>query len=225
MDRQLDALDARVPALEPGVTMLAADERSMGHHHLVLGALQDDRGPVIWIDAGDTASTYALHDLTHNPRLLGGIRIARAWTAYQHHTLIKRAVERASPRTKLVVVPNVDILYRSDDIADDEAMWLLRTSLTLLAELASALSLPVLATAADPDRLPVTELIDHELEWEDSPEGGTFAGEAGRSLLYRGHWWWQTTIPYWVDLVGVRTDEPWATTPALGQPEPALLEY
>ena len=224
MDQQLGDLEAQVPTLSPGVTVLTATLRSSAHHQLVLATLQSDRGPVIWIDAGDTASTYTLYELTHRRRLLEEISIARAWTAYQHHSLIRQAIKDVTPRTRLVVVPNVEALYLVDDVDDDEADWLLHSTIRTLAALAQARSIPILLTSARPDVLP-DDCIDAELEWEQTPEGATFAGDAGRTMLHRGAWWWQTTIPYWVDLFGGMEQDRWESMDTFVYGSPAILEY
>ena len=225
MDRQLGDITARVPTLEPGVTVVYADERSTAHHQLVLATLQEHRGPAIWIDAGDTASTYALYELTSNPRILDGLSIARAWTAYQHHTLIRQSVERANARTRLLVVPNVHTLYQVEDVPSDEGDWLLSASLTILGELARSLSIPVLLTCPTRATLPDGAAVDHEFEWERTAEGDTFVGADGQSTIYRGAWWWQTPIPYWVELFGARDEQRWTPAEPTMTAEPAILEY
>lgn len=206
-------LGETMPALDPGVTWLIdASDRSTAHHQLVLEHLASDRGQVLWIDARDTASTYALHALARRPRLLDPIRIARAWTAYQHHSLVRRLVERASDRTRLVVLPHVCSLYRDDDLADQEATQLLASTLETLAALADALAVPVLLTAPETERQALDPVTDRELTCEATEQGYTFVGESFRTTIYHTADGWQTTIPYWVELLGALQrgeDDPW----------------
>lgn len=192
-----------MPALPDGVTWLVdADDRSTAPHQLVLGQLAADRGQVLWIDARDTASTYALYPLASSSRRLEPIRIARAWTAYQHHTLVRRAVDRASTRTRLLVLPHFCSLYRDDDLDPAVAGRLLAASLHTLSALAGALDLPVLLTAPAAERNVLEPVADHELRCERTDHGYAFAGEAFRTTVYHERGWWQTTIPYWVELLG-----------------------
>ncbi len=199
----MDVTDDPAPSLPPGLTWLVDGmERSTAPHQLVLAQQAAEPGGVLWIDARDIASTYALYPAASTPGLLDGFRIARAWTAYQHHTLVRRAVERASARTRLVVVPYVCSLYRDDDLAEDEADHLLRATLGTLSELADAREIPVLLTAPPQERPVLEEVVDHELDYETTDQGYVFAGDTYRTTVYHGRGWWQTTIPYWVELLG-----------------------
>lgn len=204
MDRHLGDLEGAVPSLDPGVTqLLGTEERTTAHHRLVLAHLQTDQGPVHWVDARDTASTYAFHTLTRNRGLLEAIKIARAWTAYQHYTLVRKLIEIVTARTRLVVLPNVCSLYRDDDLDEQEAERLLAATLTTISELAAARDIPVLLTAIPSERDCLESYVDHQLTWEQTRAGDTFRGEDFRPMAYQGPRWWQTTIPYWVDLFGV----------------------
>lgn len=203
MAHSLDDMAGAMPTLGPGVTRLCSEARSTAHHRLVLAHLQAARGQVLWVDARDTASTYTLYALAGNHRLLAPIEIARAWTAYQHHTLVRRLVERASPRTRLLVLPNVCSLYRDDDLDEQEASRLLDASMTTLTELAHALEVPVLLTAAPSERGSLEPYTDHELSWRRTDHGDTFTEAGSPPMVYRNSRWWQTTIPYWADLFGV----------------------
>lgn len=203
MDRQLGDLENELPQLDPGVTLVhGVDRRSSAHHRLLLAHLQNDRGAAIWIDAGDTASTYALYELTSNHRLLQGIRIARAWTAYQHYTLVQGALAHASSRLRAIVVPNIRLLYDTDDLEEGEADWLFGATLTVLVELGETVGVPILLTTTRPPSDQLTTAADRVLEWERTREGERFQGDTEETLLYRNRWWWQTTIPYWVELLG-----------------------
>lgn len=208
-----------VPSLPAGVTWLIDDmDRSVAPHQLVLGQLEADRGRVLWIDARDVASTYTLYPRATTSRLLESIRIARAWTAYQHQTLVRRAVERASNRTRLIVLPHICSLYRDDDIDDQEADRLLESSLQTLSALADALAIPVLLTAPPAERVALESTADYELRCERTDQGVAYVGEEFRTTIYPDQGWWQTTIPYWVELLGaIRRGEenPWMAAETL----------
>lgn len=197
-----------VPSLAPGITwMVDESDRSTAPHQLVLAQLEIERGRVFWIDARDLASTYALYAIATTPRTLDPIRIARAWTAHQHHTLVQRTVDRASHRTRLLVVPHVCSLYRDDDLDTHEADRLLTSSLRTLSALAEALAVPVLVTAPAQERPHLEPIVDHELECEPTQYGYAFTGESFRTTVFQNHGWWQTTIPYWVELLGAEPSD------------------
>jgi hypothetical protein len=199
-------LDVTAPDLSTGLTLLhSPGPRSGAFYRLVGDALADARGRVEWVDARNAASTYALRAVAPS-RALDGVRVARAFTAYQHHELVRRVVRRVSPRTDLVVAPNVASLYTDDDVPGHEADRLLSSTLATLAELAAARSLPVLVTAGasgDDATATVAAHADAEIECAETPLGVAFEADGYRP---RGYWregYWQTTLPYWVDLLGV----------------------
>lgn len=205
----MESNSSDIPTLPAGVTWLIdGSARSTAAHQLVLHQLEADRGQVLWIDARDIASTYTFYPLAARTHQLSAIQIARAWTAYQHHTLVRHAVERASARTRLIVVPHVCSLYRDDDLDAHEADQLLGASLQTLSALATALSLPVLMTAPQQERSTLASTVDHELQCESTDYGYAFRGEDFQTTVYHERHWWQTTIPYWVELLGaVRSGE------------------
>lgn len=202
------------PALEPGVTRLTVpDEHPAALHRLVVDELGRRRAPALWLDSRNRASTYALYEVAgEQDRLLEHLQIARAFTAYQHHELVRRAVRRAAPETGLVVAPRVAALYRDDDVPGGDARAMLRSTMATLGELAGACDLSVLVTVGDPGRGEadpggrlagiVADAVDQEVTCEATPMGPRFDAPGFEP---RGYWrqgYWQTTIPYWAELLG-----------------------
>lgn len=192
-----------VPDLAPGVTVLWAPPRSTAPHQVALSALHDRDGTARWLDARDTASTPLLSELA-TPRTLRRLAVARAWTAYQHHELVRRLPGEVDARTELVVLPAVASLYEDDDIPSPEDRLYLRSTLGILGELARVADLAVLvSTARDAPFVPLVEACaDHEIAVERTPLGHRFVAEGFETTVYWGEGFWQTTIPYWVDLLG-----------------------
>ena len=210
--------DPTMPRLESGLTVLERPERrSTALHRLALAELGHRDGGAFWLDARNEASTYALYDLAPSRRRLEGVQVARAFTAYQHHSLVRAVARRASPNTGLVVAPCLASLYRDDDVPDREAADLLESSLTILGELADVLDVPVLVTADagtdasrgdDLDAL-LADHADAEIECVRTDAGLKYAGDGFETTVYLSDGYWQTTIPYWVELLGaVVEDEP-----------------
>lgn len=211
----MDGNPRPTPDLAAGVTRLALPADAAGLYRVVVDHLAAHGGPALWVDARNHASTYALYDAADADRRLRELRIARAFTAYQHHELVRRTVRRADAATSLVVVPEVAALYRDDDVPGGEARAMLRSTAATLSELASACDLPVVVTDSGPDdRLAgvVADAVDREVACERTRAGLRFDGPDFETTTYRRHGWWQTTIPYWADLLG--------TVPAVETPAP-----
>ncbi len=206
-----------VPALEPEVTLLRGGPAAL--HRLAVAELTRGRTAALWIDPGRAVSTYALYDLAPSRRPLRGLRIARAFTAYQHHALVRELVQRASPRTQLVVLPGVADLYRDDDVPDYERAALFEAAVSVCAELADSLEVPVLLSDDGDDELAAiaAEYAAVEVDVEPTAQGLAFRGAGLETLGYWGPGYWQTTIPYWVDLFGVADpDAPLVASPTPG---------
>lgn len=202
---------AATPSLDAGLTYVEQPDRG-AIQRLVLGS--ETEGETLWVDAGGAASTYGLTALAPNRRALRGIRVARAFTAHQHHQLVRDCVAEASGRTGLVVAPNVAALYERADASAAEIDRLFEASLGLLADLASALDVPALVSAphaGEERRAAVRERASDEIECRKTDLGYAFATDEFRTTGYWGHGWWQTTIPYWVELFGAVGTNPAAT--------------
>lgn len=198
--------DRILPALTAGLTRLHRPSmRSLALHQLVVDHLDTTAGNVLWVDARNNASTFALHDVAPSPRALSGIQIARGFTAYQHHSLITKLPIAANERTHLIVAPCVASLYADDDVPSQEAEELFASTLTILRELATSYDLPILITAADTTpalAALVEEYVDQEIDCQETDLGLQFTTPDFQTELYWDAGYWQTTIPYWVDLLG-----------------------
>ncbi|WP_435359243.1 hypothetical protein [Haloarchaeobius sp. DFWS5] len=195
------------PTLDTGVTLLETPgQRSTALHRLVVETATTDTGPVYWVDARNTAAVAVLADLADSRRLLARTKVARAFTAYQHHELVRQLVRRVDSRTSLVVCPNLGALYRDDDVPETESARLLDASVTVLADLATACDVPVLVTARGGSYERVARVADCELNCTRTRFGFRYEGDSFETEVYPVDGGWQTTIPYWVDLCGAVTE-------------------
>ncbi|MBX0285983.1 hypothetical protein [Haloarcula salinisoli] len=204
------------PPLDAGLVFVEQPDRA-ALQRLVRGAERE--GETLWVDAGGVAETYGLLDEGANRRELRGIRIARAFQAHQHHQLVRDLVGEASARTALVVAPNLAALYEAADGPSTETERLFDGSLALLADLADALDVPVLVSAphgTDAHRAAIRERAADVIECRRTSQGYAFETDEFETTAYWHRGWWQTTIPYWVDLYGAVDGEPAAaeTAPA-----------
>jgi hypothetical protein len=206
--------DDQTPTLDTGLTVIRTpDARSGALYRLTLETLRRVDGETYWLDARNAAMTYPLYERARTDRLLQHVRIARAFTAYQHHSLARRVVRQATTRTAFVVAPNVAALYRDDDVPEYERRELLDSTLALLSELGRARDVPVLVTDARGDALTdaVVDGAESVVTAERTDHGYRFEGGDFETTVYWCDGFWQTTIPYWVDLFGA-VDEAATTT-------------
>ncbi|RDI72851.1 hypothetical protein [Halopelagius longus] len=198
-----------LPTLDPGVTLLRRPEpRDAGLHRLVVAELRRTDGAAYWVDARNEAATRVLYEAAGggSAGVLSALRIARAFTAHQHHELVRSLPGRVSPEASIVVLPRLPSLYRDPDVPDAEARRLLDSTLAVLAELADALDLSVLVTADGPDdalAARVRDVAADEVTCRRTRMGLAFESETFSTDAYWRDGWWQTTVPYWVDLLGV----------------------
>jgi len=205
-------MDERRPPLDPGVTYLDDDDAPTALYRIV-GRQLTAATEAYWLDAGNAAVPTAIRE--HAPSGASrSLRVARAFTGYQHYELARSLPGVVTGRTDLVVAPNVGSLYADGDVPDHEAETMVAATLELLAELADALDIPVVLTAtAYRDR--VRSVADRTVEAERTRAGLRFDGASLRTDVYWHEWGFQTTIPYWVDLLGASDTEPvWAETEA-----------
>lgn len=209
-----------IPTLAPGLTHLeTASPRTPALQQLTLTAMGDLEGDAYWIDSRSTVSTYAWLDGTAGPRQLDQLQIARAFTAYQHHSLVQTVGDRATS-DDLVVVPCLDTLYADDDVPNPQARSLLTDTLGVMRDLAEA-GATIVVTANTPTfGSRVAERADHTIVARDTDLGIAYEGDEFETTLYRGPGFWQTTIPYWVDLLGT-SDELEISMPL--EPEPIQM--
>jgi hypothetical protein len=196
----------QLPTLDSGVTYLDTDDPS-ALYRVVARHLEEHRGPAYWVDACNRAVPATLHDALSG-QARRSLRVARAFTGYQHHELVRDLPARVRPNTSLVVAPAVGALYADDDVPDYEADAMCASTLELLDAVATAVDTPVLVTASTgtyADEVRAT--ADHTLDAMATNAGLRFEGAGFRTDVYVDRWGFQTTIPYWVDLLGVAPGE------------------
>jgi hypothetical protein len=154
------------------------------------------------------AASYTLYDMAPSDRWLSGLRIARAFTAYQHFSLVKRVIRRVSTRTGMLLLPNLPGLYRDDDDPEHETAAMLGTVVQGLDAVAEGNDLPVLVSVShrDDHGEAVLDAADQVIGCEDTRLGHRFTGDGGETTAYWDEGYWQTTIPYWVEICGAVGD-------------------
>lgn len=203
-----------LPTLDSGLVLLETtdNEQAIGPlGSLVLDHLfcSDDRA--VWVDSGGHATTQRLARMAPSLGLLERIRVARAFTAYQHYSLVEELDQQlVSPaaRTALVVVPWLDALYRDGDLPTVLAGRMIEHVTERLARLARRANLPVLVTRRQADELTaaIADRATHTIEYQQTAFGPRFVGEAFETLVYEGNGYVQTTLAFWRRVLERRYD-------------------
>ncbi|WP_231189885.1 hypothetical protein [Haladaptatus sp. DYF46] len=197
-----------LPSLAPGITLLETDERMTGSlQSLVLDQLLLDDGSAIWIDSHGNGTTHPLTRITPSMRVLSRIHIARAFTPWQHQSLVQDLAEELTDETTIAVLPALDWFYRSEDLprGDDERM--LSTVTERINELAERFEIPVLLTLQTDDTLtaPIHDIADQTIQCKQTKLGPRFAGEEYETLVYPlENGLVQTTLAYWKRILANR---------------------
>ena len=196
------------PSLDHGITLLETDERMTGSlQSLVLDQLLLEQGSAIWIDAHGHGTTQPLTQISPSMRVLDRIHIARAFTPWQHQSLVQDLVGELTDETTIAVLPAVDWFYRSEDLphGDDERM--LSTVAERIDALAERFEIPVLLTLQTDDTLttPIHDIADQTIRCERTQFGPRFAGEEYETLVYPlENGLVQTTLAYWKRILANR---------------------
>lgn len=188
------------PELDPGLTLLETDGRAAGAlQSLALDHLLLDDGGAVWVDANGNAATTSLAKVAPSRRVLDRIRVARAFTAFQHYGLLEDVEDPMTPATSLLVAPAVDWFYGTDDLRDGEGEAMLAGALDRLETVATRHDVPVLVSRTGAGGLGerVAARCDRTLECVHTEFGPRFSGEAFETLVFECPGGVQTTLAFW----------------------------
>lgn len=194
-----------LPSLEPGMTLLDSDDRG-ALHSLVADHAMRSRGDVHWVDVGGHATTRPMARMAGR-RLLKRVQVARAFTAFQHHSIVESLAERAREGvldTTLIVAPAVDAAYLDDDLREREAEAMALGSLARLYGVARSTGCPLLVTHEDGFEGHVEQAADRVLECRSTPLGPRFTGDGFETLVYPSAAGMQTTLAFWRRVIQAR---------------------
>ncbi|MFC6964531.1 hypothetical protein [Halocatena marina] len=197
-----------LPTLDPGLTLLEVDDRSTGAlHSLVLDHVLLESGDAVWVDAHGHGTTQPLARIAPSLRLLKRIAIARAFTPWQHYSLLQALADECTTETNLLVLPAVDYFYRSEDCSDREGERLFTAGCSLITDLATTADVPIVLTrtADDAFTAPLMERVNTVIQCELTTFGPRFAGEDFETLVYPlADGTFQTTLAYWQRVLSAR---------------------
>lgn len=188
------------PSLDPGLTLLTTEGRATGPlQSLVLDHLLVHETAALWVDARNNAATQSLAKVAPSMRVLDRIRVARAFTAFQHYSIAADVHQHVTDAVSLLVLPAVEWFYATDDLWRGEGESMLRATLAAVTEVATAADLPVLVTCAGESELvPVVHgCADRELACTMTRFGPRFSGAGFETLLFDCPTGVQTTLAFW----------------------------
>lgn len=189
-----------LPQLDPGVTLLEVDPgTTTALHSLVLDHVLLAEGEALWVDSRDRASTTSLAKLAPSRRTLDRIHVSRAFTAFQHYSIVEDLPAVITDDTALLVAPSVEWFYANDDLRADEGEAMLRSALEQLTTIAATNDIPVLLSrqATTGPGACVAEYSDRTLSCTRTRFGPRFVGDDVETLVYECAGATQTTLAFW----------------------------
>jgi hypothetical protein len=199
-----------LPTLGDQCYLLETGEATTGPlQSLVLDHLLLNEGDAYWVDAAGHAQADTLARIAPSNRLLERINVARGFTAYQHAALVNRVTDFVDKDTSIVVAPDVDAMYRSDDIRGPDPETMLRTAVERLSTLCQSHGIPVILTCRQRDDLSasVAEHVEDVIRCESTQFGPRFVGDGFETLVYStGDGYVQTTLAFWKHVLTTRAE-------------------
>jgi len=190
----------KFPTLDAGLTVLRGDGRVTGAlQSLVLDHLLLNDGTAVWVDSKNNAATTSLAKIAPSRRVLDRVRVGRAFTAFQHYSLIEDVPAAVSDETSLLVAPAIDWFYTADDLRSSEGEEMLEAALDRLESVVSNHELTVLlSSAGEADVMPmVAGRADTTIECVRTGFGPRFTGDGFETLVFECDGGIQTTFAYW----------------------------
>ncbi|MFB6145502.1 MAG: hypothetical protein ABEJ99_03275 [Candidatus Nanohaloarchaea archaeon] len=201
----MSRLVQQLPQLETGINLLESQERT-SFHRLALNHLLANPDEAYWVDSRNNSSTYALNQMAPEPEVLDRLRIARAFTAYQHYSLVEELIIQLDREVELVLMPFLTSLYEDDEVNQAEAMELLERVVELLQEQVEEHGLTVLVSMPDCQSQEIYGMVNQAagnvIEAESTDSGISFDSEGFESKVYPVDGTLQTTWGYWRDILG-----------------------
>lgn len=208
MPGQSETTIPELPELDAAIYLLDDQSEEPGPlQSLVLDHILLHDAPGFWIDSGGWATTIPMARMAPSMHALDRINVARGFTPFQHYAICERLQAIEFPTDSLIILPEVDAMYRSDDPRGDEGQALLTRALAKIGHAARSHSVTVLMTVTQQDAFtdPVDEFSTKQLSVETTPLGPRFTSTEFDTLVYHDNeGWMQTTLQYWQQLLEAR---------------------
>jgi len=186
-----------VPFVEEGITRLKSDSSIFP---LLIGEyLSVGKSEALWVDSGNTSSTYAMAS-SGGEEVLDRVTVARAFTCFQHFHICNRLEEFLTSETRYIILPNIDQQYR-EGVSEKERNDLFQELVSKLKSIKSERpEIKIIYSFQVDDgsqmNLDLFSVTDNVLEVEKTEHGLRENGKV-REKFYTESGFLQTTVPYW----------------------------
>jgi len=189
-----------LPGFEQGLNRVESDVESSVFPLLVGEHLSRNNSKAVWVDSGNTSSTYAMAS-SGGEEVLDQVVVARAFTGFQHFHICNRLEEFLTQDTEYIVLPNIDQQYR-EGLSEKERNDLF---LELISKLKSIKTerpeIKIIYGFHTDDssqiNLELISITDNVVRVEKTDYGLKDSQKQSRGF-YRDSGMLQTTVPYWV---------------------------
>lgn len=188
------------PQLYQGVNLISKPEDLPVFQSLVSNQLEGRNSTAVWIDSGNESSTYALRS-AGTRSVMEKVHIGRAFTPFQHHTLIHGLEDFVKENTEILVLPNIDLLYLDGQVREWEAEELFEEVWQKVLKTAEKHGLKVLVSFSSKS----TPLLQHarkdverEISIRATQEGWRYHSSGFKQNAYSNGGSVQTTVSHWM---------------------------
>ena len=200
----------KVPEIDSGITRIECDADTP-IFQAILGKNLSLTGKALWIDSGNTSSTYALAS-QGDENILQRVRIGRAFTEFQHHHLINRIEEFLTPETNYLVIPNIDQQYKKSGASSKEVKDLFGDVLSkILAVKRDRAEIKIIYSFASDDgsaiNMELRNMTENVVRIEENSHGLENSSNKREKMFYQAQGAIQTTMPFWTKSVRETVDK------------------
>lgn len=202
--------EVEFPSLDHGVTLLSADDRATGAlQSLVLDHLLLNDGDAYWVDSRNNATTTTLAKIAPSRRILDRIQVARAFTPFQHYSIVADLPGEITDSTSMIVLPAVEWFYSGDELHRGEGAAMLEGVLDTVSTIAAQRGIPVVISRHSTDRSDdiIDDAVDTEIECTFTQFGPRFSGSEFETLLFDCGTGVQTTLAFWQRVLRARQSQ------------------
>ncbi|MFB6100714.1 MAG: hypothetical protein ABEK16_05585 [Candidatus Nanohalobium sp.] len=163
------------PQLEKGFNRVEKPGRIPVFQSILASQLDGRNASAVWIDTGNEASTYALNSFS--PELMEKVKIGRAFTPFQHHSLVHQVEEFIEEDTEVLILPNIAMMYADGQLREWEARELFKETWNHLKDVQEEEELKVVFSARNFSDI-IGPDVETEIEVEETGQGLRYSGKS-----------------------------------------------
>lgn len=184
----------RFPELEPGINLVKGGSEVV--ESLISRTLYSRGGECVWIDSANNARTGFIS----SEGLDREVKVARAFTAHQHLSLVEKAEAETGDKTSILALPSMNYLYEKPEIADYEKEEMFSQTVAKIAEISKRLEIPAVVTPSDGNLNWVMEAVASQIiEVQNTSQGYRVKSDSFVPEAYPDGKAFQTTVSHWVE--------------------------